>query len=311
MHLASLKHAFESGALTKAEYIEAMHRAHQCLFEYAAFLRSTDMGRIEITDGRVIMTTRTGVRLFCAPADKRIAPVEILNFGSYESAHADMLNALVRDGNTILDVGANIGFYTISLARKFPWTAIFAFEPIPATFACLRANLELNGVTNARIFNFGLSDRECEQVFYFSPRNSVSASAVRLIEEADGAAVVCRVRRLDDFVEEHSLHVDFLKCDVEGAEYLVFQGAAETLRRDRPVIVAEMLRKWAARFHYHPNDILRFLGGLGYRCFTAAERRLLPFTAMDEHTTATNFFFLHTEQHREQIRAFERTRAAA
>lgn len=311
MQLASLKQAYQSGALTKAEYIDAMHRAHRCLFEYADFLRTTDLGRIEITDGRVIVTTRAGVRLLCDPADKRIAPVEILNFGSYEAAHADMMTALVRDGNTILDVGANIGFYTISLARQFPWTAIFAFEPIPATFAYLRANLELNGVTNARIFNFGLSDREQETVFHVSPGSCVTASAARLTDEPDSAAVVGRVRRLDDFVEEHRLHVDVLKCDVEGAEYLVFQGAARTLRRDRPVIVAEMLRKWAAKFHYHPNDILRFLGGFGYRCFTAAARRLLPFTVMDEHTTATNFFFLHVEQHREPIRVFERARAAA
>ncbi len=310
MPLTELKQAFATGTLTKAQYIDAMHRAHQCLFEYAEFLRSTEIAGIEITDGRVVMTTRAGIRLLCNPADKRIAPLEILNFGTYEAAHADMMNALVREGSTVLDVGANIGFYTISLARQVPSATVVAFEPVPATFAYLRENLELNGVTNARIFNVGLSDQEGEQVFYFSPRNSVSASAARVTAEADTAAVVCRVRRLDDFAREQHLRIDVLKCDVEGAEYLVLRGAAETLRRARPVIVAEMLRKWAAKFNYHPNDIIRFLGALGYRCFTTADRRLVPFAAMDEHTTDTNFFFLHADQHREQIRAFETVRAA-
>jgi FkbM family methyltransferase len=310
MSLAGLKQAFAAGALSKAAYIDAMHRAHQCLFEYAGFLRSTDIGRIEITDGRVVMTTRTGMRVLCNPADKRIAPLEILNFGTYEADHAAMMSALVWEGKTILDVGANIGFYTISLARQFPAATIWAFEPVPATFAYLRENLELNAVTNARIFNIGLSDQEGEQIYYFSPCNSVSASAARVAEEADTTAVVCRVRRLDKFVREHRLQIDFLKCDVEGAEYLVLRGAAETVRRDQPVIVAEMLRKWAAKFHYEPNDIIRFLGALGYRCFTSAGRRLVPFAAMDESTTETNFFFLHADKHREQIRAFEAARAA-
>lgn len=310
MQLARLKQAFTTGALTKAAYIDAMHQAHQCLFDYADFMRTTDIARIEITDGRVVMTTRTGIRLRCDSADKRIAPMEILNFGAYEAVHADLVSGLVGEGNTVLDIGANIGFYTISLAQQVPTATILAFEPIPATFAYLRENIALNGVANAQVFNFGLSDQEGEQIFYFSPRNSVSASAARVAEEDDTAMVVGRVRRLDDVVREQGVRVDFLKCDVEGAEYLVLRGAAETLRRDRPLIVAEMLRKWSAKFCYHPNDIIHFLGALGYRCFTAAGRCLVPFAEMDANTTATNFFFLHTDKHREQIDVFANARAA-
>jgi FkbM family methyltransferase len=300
MSLTKLKKAFLREAMTKAEFIEEMHKRHQHLYEYAEFIRNTDIARIEIAEGRVVMTTREGVQISCDPRDKRIAPVEILNFGSYEGAHASMLNALAEDGFTILDIGANVGYYTIRLAKQFPQASIFAFEPVPKTFENLQGNIELNGITNATAFNFGLSDRNEERVFYCARENSVSASAARLNLE-NNRRVVCRVERLDDFRKTHPLTVDFLKCDVEGAEYFVFQGAAETLRQDKPIIVTEMLRKWSAKFHYHPNDIIGFLGEMGYRCFTAQDRRLHPFARMDEGTVQTNFFFLHPEKHGAKI----------
>lgn len=53
-----------------------------------------------------------------------------------------------------------------------------------------------------------------------------------------------------------------------------------------------MLRKWSAKFNYHPNDIIQLLAGIGYRCFTAQNDKLVPFSRMDENTTETNFFFL-------------------
>lgn len=310
MRLTDLKQAYEAGALTKAEYIDAMHQAHQCLFEYADFIRHTDVARIEILDGQVVMTTReTGIRLLCG-ADKRIAPIEILNFGAYETTDAAMMRALIDEGDTVLDIGANVGFYTISLAKRFPSATVFAFEPIPATFAYLRRNIELNDVTNAQVRNFGLSDREAELTFYLPPANSVNASAADLVRDNESVPIICAVKRLDDFARTNQLTVDFLKCDVEGGEYLVFRGGEETLRRDRPIIMTEMLRKWSAQFHYHPNDIIRFLGAIGYRCFTVESGRLAPFGVMDDTTTATNFFFFHATKHWEKIARLERARCA-
>jgi hypothetical protein len=62
-----------------------------------------------------------------------------------------------------------------------------------------------------------------------------------------------------------------------------------------------MLRKWSAKFHYHPNEIIELLAGLGYRCFTVKAERLVKFAKMDEATLETNFFFLHNNQHAAEI----------
>src|SRR5262249_23837472 len=94
---------------------------------------------------------------------------------------------------------------------------------------------------------------------------------------------------------------DFIKMDVEGAELMVIRGGRETINRAKPKIFAEMLRKHAATFHYHPNDIIDFLATEGYRCFTARAGRVEEFLRMDEETIETNFVFLHADRHATSI----------
>ena len=108
---------------------------------------------------------------------------------------------------------------------------------------------------------------------------------------------------MDSFVREMNIQqLDFVKCDVEGAEYFVYQGGIESLRKFKPIIFSEMLRKWSAKFNYHPNDIINFLSKIGYLCFVIHEDKLEQFTLMDENTLETNFIFLHEKKHAQQIR---------
>ena len=86
------------------------------------------------------------------------------------------------------------------------------------------------------------------------------------------------VRTLDSVARKKGIRrLDFLKCDVEGGELLVFKGGLQTLQHHKPVIFCEMLRKWSAPFGYHPNDIITLLGELGYLCFTVKGKFLVPF----------------------------------
>ena len=86
---------------------------------------------------------------------------------------------------------------------------------------------------------------------------------------------------------------------VEGAEYLVIQGALEIIQQHKPVLMLEMLRKWMRCFHVHPNDVINELKNMGYKCYSVSPQTALlihvPF--VDENTSETNFFFLHTEAH--------------
>jgi FkbM family methyltransferase len=296
---AELKKAFAAGKIAKPAYIDAMNERHRLLHDYAAFIEGTDVAAVELACGEVVMTMRgTGLKFLVRRDDKRTAPLEILNFGALEKAEADMTLRLIREGDTVFDIGANIGWYALTLGRRFKRLRVHAFEPIPDTFARLRAHAALNGDKRVALHNLGFSDQRGKATFYFRPDNSVNASGADL--GTGGRKVTCRIERLDDFARK--TRVDFIKCDVEGAELFVFKGGLRVLARDTPVIFSEMLRKWSASFGYHPNEIIDLLGGLGYRPFTAKGRRLKPFGRMDEKTVETNFFFLHPEKHAARLK---------
>jgi FkbM family methyltransferase len=298
MRLFETREDFRSGTIGKQEYIQEMHELHSHLFEYADFIRETDIARIEITDSTVVMTSRSsGVRVYCDARDRRIPPIESLNFGGYERSEMDMTLRIIRPGFTVLDIGANIGWYSLNIAKAVPDSQIFAFEPIPDTYRQFVDNITLNSLNSVHAFNFGFSDHIGTTDFFFDPEVSVRASLAHLVETDHARCTTCRIRTVDDFIDEKSCPVDFIKCDVEGAELLVFRGARRTLERDRPAVFTEMLRKWTAKFGYHPNDIIQLFRELGYGCHTVSGTGLRPITEVTESTVETNFFFLHSEAH--------------
>lgn len=304
MTLAEIRAQFLASGITKPEYIERMHEVHSRLFDYAGYMGATEIAKIEIGDGLVVMTSRKdGVKIICDPQDKRAVPLEILNFMDYENVDSDMIFRLVHDGDHILDIGANVGWYSISLAKRFPKCHIDSFEPLPKTFDYLQRNVALNGASPARLHNHGFSDKAGEITFFYYPAGPGNASSAKLADVEGVQEIKCRVTTLDEFTRARPEPVDFIKVDVEGAELLVFKGGIETLKKHKPVVFSEMLRKWSAKFGYHPNDIIRLFAETGYRCFSAHKDRLREFTAMDEGTVETNFFFLHKEKHATEIRS--------
>lgn len=293
MSVLELRRRFRAGELTRHEYIDAMYAAHGDLFAYAGLLDGTDVAEITIGGGEVSFRTREDGLVFAADrADKRIAPIEILNFGRYEPGDREVLLGCAKPGGVAIDVGANIGYYALSLARRMPGGVVHAFEPVPAVFADLERNVRINGADNVRAWRMGLGDAAGDLVFQVDP-DYCTRTSMGGLGDPSLPTITCPVVRLDDFVREQGIErVDLIKADVEGAELLVIRGALDTIERDRPAIFLEMLRKWSARFDYHPNDIIGLLGGLGYRCQAVTDGGLRPFSVMTDETVETNFLFL-------------------
>ncbi len=297
-----LRRAHERGESARAEYAVAMRTCHALLADYAELMRGTDIGAITIRDGQVLMVTRIdGVVIECDPADMGIPPIVALNFHHYERRDAEVLLSLVRDGMTFFDIGANLGWYGLHVAKRFARALVVAFEPVPATFEFLARNIGHNSLANMQAYQWGLFDKPGELVFYVNPGMKGAASAARPTSAADERQT-CVVRTLDAVSAELALDPDVIKMDVEGAELMVLRGGRATIERSQPIIFAEMLRKHAATFGYHPNDIIRYLEELGYRCLTARAGRLENFSTMTDETVETNFVFLHQVRHSERIR---------
>jgi len=309
MLFAEIKEQYKNGRIDKHKYVEGMFNVHKHLFEYPPLLNDSPVTKIEITKEQVIFTINNegdSIMLCCDGRDAYSLPMIFLNLSETETQEQAMILKLVKPGDIVLDIGANIGWHTISILLKRKGASVYSFEPIKSSFHYLKQNLKLNDLSSDNAYNIGFSDETKTVKFYYDVEFAMASSMANLREDEETVTEECEVKKLDDFVSSTpSLkRADFIKCDVEGAELFVFKGATETIKKDKPIIFTEMLRKWAAKFNYHPNDIIFFMSKLGYRCFTTDGQNLVPFSLMDESTMETNYFFLHEYKHGEIIKLY-------
>ncbi|OGK21885.1 hypothetical protein A3C23_00875 [Candidatus Roizmanbacteria bacterium RIFCSPHIGHO2_02_FULL_37_13b] len=276
-----------------------MHDIHKILFDYSDFIKKTDISSIDINTYDVIMTlNKTGLKFLCDKNDHRIAPIEIINFSTYENEEMAVTLKLIKKNYTIFDIGANIGWYSLTLSRLKKNIQIYAFEPILRTYKYLNRNIALNNIKNIKTMNFGFSDKNKKIKFYYYPEGSGNASALNISHHPNAEKITGRIMKLDDFINKENIKIDLIKCDVEGAELFVFKGAINTIKQQKPIIATEMLRKWSKPFNYHPNDIIELLGTVGYNCYVVRKKRLINMPYITDHTKETNFFFLHHQKHK-------------
>ncbi len=311
MEIKNLKDKLKKAEISKADFISAMHDFHKVLFDFAKNLKQTEIAKIEIYDGEVIYTSNStnyhtgGVKFICDMFDKRTAPVEAFNFDLYEQADSEFIYKLIKEDYTVFDIGANIGWYTTHIAKNLKNGKVYAFEPIPNTYKQLAQNVVLNKYQNILLNNFALTDKKQTLIFYYSPLNTVASSSRNIMENDEAVKVECDASTIDDFVAENKISkIDFIKCDVEGAEYFVYQGGIKTFTEYKPIIFTEMLRKWAAKFDYHPNDIIKLFIKIGYKCYVINIGKLREVKEVTENTKETNFIFLHPDKHQKQIQEF-------
>lgn len=170
------------------------------------------------------------------------------------------------DDLVFLDVGANCGLYSLNVARRFPKSHSYCFEPVPSTRELLSANAEHNGLSSQITIVGKALGEEIKPV-----KMTASYSAMDHLIAGDAGnelsplIVEVAMTTLDTFVRERLLdRVDFIKCDVEGAELLVFKGAREVLESFHPPILLEIEPRHTERFGYAPEELDAFLRSFGY-----------------------------------------------
>jgi FkbM family methyltransferase len=141
--------------------------------------------------------------------------------GCYEKELIDLLVSLITPGDTVVDVGANIGIHTLHLSRAVgPDGRVLAFEPDPNNFALLIENLRGNDCENVRAFPWALGDLDRTTTLYTCEQNKGYQSFADLT--GSGNPISVEVRRGADVFGHHK--PSLIKIDVEGAEPIVFEG---------------------------------------------------------------------------------------
>jgi FkbM family methyltransferase len=212
---------------------------------------------------------RLARRLFARAPRVYLATLKILQRGSPEKR---LYISILRKGDVVIDAGANVGYFTMLFSDLVgPYGHVHAFEPMPATFSLLSKNLQrFPYYTNVSLncAALGESDRRTK---IFLPNGDHGQAA--LVYHRDGSWRNAKVAPFDiemtrlDRYAQHLSRIDLLKCDVEGAEFLVLRGAESILRRFRPKIFLELDTRWTTSFGWTPRDLIRFLRSVGYRHF--------------------------------------------
>lgn len=146
--------------------------------------------------------------------------------GKYEEFESKLMLSQVNKNSVVVDVGANIGYYTLLLAQKCK--LVYAFEPEKECFEILKKNVEKNDLKNVALINKAVGDKNDQRAMIKDKSNYGNSK----ITEGKGTECV----RLDDVIEGK---VDLIKIDVQGYEEKVIEGAKKIIQRDSPVLFYE------------------------------------------------------------------------
>ena len=152
-------------------------------------------------------------------------------FGVHEPTETQLVTDTVRPGDTVLDIGANIGYYTLILAKCVGEQGrVYAFEPDPSNFALLKKNVEANGYSNVVLEQKAVSDRSGSIRLYLSQDHKADH---RTYDSGDGREYLdVESVRLDEYFKDYQGLIGFVKMDVQGAEAGVIEGARSLLLRN-------------------------------------------------------------------------------
>jgi len=188
---------------------------------------------------------------------------------SFEPAVRREIERIASEGVNVIDIGANIGYFTILASRLIgPEKRVFSFEPQARVVNLLRRNIEFNALSNVEVFTFALSDTAGVATFNVPPDGDEAFGSMRVNGRFTVAKTVqVETKRLDDVLHDlGNPKIGLIKLDAEGAELLILHGATKLLStKDKPDLIFEANEVNCKPFGYCVFDILKYVHSFGYQ----------------------------------------------
>ena len=225
-----------------------------------------DLGRFLVGDPVIRIAEFQGV--FAISVRSHLLS-RIIMENQYEVREAALCLKYLNPDRDVIDIGANVGFYSVLCAKNIERKKVLAVEPAPEAIERLRRNIHLNNVADkVEIFTGVISNREgMTEIKIVRGREEYSSIGVMAhpsIANADWITEKVASTTLDALVEEKSLDPGFIKLDVEGVEHFVLEGAKKVLSVNRPIILSEiddfLLRKNGSS----ARELIRLIAGYEY-----------------------------------------------
>jgi FkbM family methyltransferase len=204
--------------------------------------------------------------MFLNPKDLYITH-DLLYDGAYERLETDLVIREIKKGDVVLDLGANIGYYTLLFAKLVGDEGkVFAFEPDPKSFALLKKNVKINGYKNVILLQKAVSNITDKAKLYLCEDNFGDH---RIYDSKDGRKFIkIETVRVDDYFKDFSRGIDFVKMDIQGAEPLAVEGMVGLLNRKGTLkIVSEYWPIGIKRCGKDHEEYLRLLMSYGFTLY--------------------------------------------
>ena len=214
----------------------------------------------------IVNFPKWNVRMFLPAEWRGIAKLVFAFREDYEPEMA-YLDKILSAGQVFVDVGANLGIYTLPASKIVGKRGrVLAFEPSAQSFPLLAKNIALNGLTNVLAFPVALAQKNGRAWLHRGPNPGLNSMGKDPSWKEQGEEIV--TESLDQALQQARIdRVDLIKMDVQGAEELVLRGASKTLTSARPVIIFEIWPEGTALLDLPPYGAWELLESVGYEFF--------------------------------------------
>lgn len=160
--------------------------------------------------------------------------------------HPVIISKFCKTGTTVIDIGANIGEWSLPMARSIGEEGrLISFEPIPYLCDSVNKTFRINGIFHARCFPIAISNKIGNAKLFMNCGKeeilNIGASSIEGPPSENSTTIEVQTATLDEFISIHKVdRISFIKIDVEGHEYAVIEGAVQTLSTHRPVLTIEV-----------------------------------------------------------------------
>jgi FkbM family methyltransferase len=232
------------------------------------------------------VTSRHGFRFDLEP--KYYIDRTLFYLRSWEGRHTRFVENYLRPGMVAIDAGANIGWYTLAMARAVKDTGmVYAFEPALEELTRLTSNVQLNEMKNVRIKPLALASGVGQSTL----SDTLDSGATYV----GGGKRPIRTTSIDQLVSDERLtRVDFIKMDVEGSELQVLLGARDVLRRFKPLLMVALEDTPLSRMGIEPQTVIAHLRAEGYELKELVGGKLVP---ARDGAPPRNAFAVHSNRH--------------
>jgi len=200
---------------------------------------------------------------------------------AYEPSLVKIALAYLDEGRDVIDIGANIGFYTILFAKRLKKAKVLAIEPTSNSLQRLYKNIQLNNVmNNVIVFEGAVSDyagrSEIKTLVGREEYSTLGCWKHPSIKNEDFTTSEIEISTIDYLVAKYSLEPGFIKIDVEGLEHLVLRGSKTTIETKRPIILSELSDCLLKENGSSSLEIINFIKSLNYSVVDAETPEIKP-----------------------------------